>query len=157
MSVCTSNALLNNYAHHFHSALLQDDLKISVSLPHSYRYQPEQFFPVLYVLDADLFFGLVTDMTRLMHIDGACPEIIVVGIGYPLRELYGSEFKRFIVQRHLDFSPVADPVVEQELESWLDLDRVPTGGARHFLQIIVQELLPMIEAAYRACPGACHL
>ena len=80
MSVCTSNALLNSYAHHFHSALLQDDLKISVSLPHSYRYQPEQFFPVLYVLDADLFFGLVTDMTRLMHIDEACPEIIVVGI-----------------------------------------------------------------------------
>jgi len=132
---------------------LQDDWKISVSLPHSYCHQPEQFFPILYVLDADLFFGLATDMTRLMHIDGACPEIIVVGIGYPLHELYGSEFKCFIVRRHHDFSPVADPMVERELESWLHVERVRTGGARLFLQMIEQELLPMVEAEYRAIPS----
>ena len=153
MSSSSLNTLLNSYTHRFHSALLQDDLKVCISLPHSYCYQPEQFFPVLYVLDADLFFGLVADMTRLMHIDGACPEIIVVGIGYPLRELYGSEFQRFIARRHYDFSPVADPTVERELESWLQLERVPTGGARRFLQVIEQEVLPTVEAEYRARPG----
>ena len=31
--------------------------------------------------------------------------------------------------------------------------RVPTGGARLFLQVIELELLPMVEAEYRACPG----
>ena len=153
MSSSSPTILLNSYTHHFHSAILRDDLKISVGLPHSYYHQPKQLFPVLYVLDADLFFGLITDMTRLMHIDGACPEIIVVGIGYPLHELYGSEFKHFIVRRHYDFSPVADPMVERELESWLQLDRVPTGGAGLFLQVIEQELLPMVEAEYRASPG----
>jgi predicted alpha/beta superfamily hydrolase len=153
MSSSSLNTLLNSYTHPFHSAILQDDLKISVGLPHSYGHQPGQFFPILYVLDADLFFGLVTDMTRLMHIDGACSEIIVVGLGYPLHELYGSEFKHFIVRRHYDFSPVADPMVERELEGWLHLDRVPTGGARRFLQVIEQEVLPMVEAEYRACPG----
>jgi predicted alpha/beta superfamily hydrolase len=152
MSSSSPTTLLNSYSHRFHSAILQDDLKISVSLPHSYDYQPGQLFPVLYVLDADLFFGLVTDMTRLMHIDGACPEIIVAGLGYPLHELVGSEFKQFIVRRHYDFSPVADPVIERELESWLQLDRVATGGARLFLQAIEQEVLPMVEAEYRACP-----
>ena len=153
MSSSSPSTLLNSYTHHLHSTILQDDLKVSVSLPHSYYHQPGQFFPILYVLDADLFFGLVTDMTRLMHIDGACPEIIVVGIGYPLHELYGSEFRHFIARRHYDFSPVADPVVERELESWLGLDRVPTGGARRFLQVIEQEVLPTVEAEYRACPG----
>jgi predicted alpha/beta superfamily hydrolase len=152
-SSSSPHALLSSYTHPFHSAILQDDLKISVSLPHSYDHQPGQFFPILYVLDADLFFGLVTDMTRLMHIDGACPEVIVVGLGYPLHELYGSEFQRFIARRHRDFSPVADPMVERELESWLGLDRVPTGGARRFLQVIEQEVLPMVEAEYRAFPG----
>ena len=153
MSSSSFHILLNSCTHRFHSALLQDDLKISVSLPHSYHHRPGQSFPTLYVLDADLFFGLVTDMTRLMHIDGACPEVIVVGIGYPLHELCGSEFKRLIVRRHFDFSPVADPAVERELQSWLHLDRVPTGGAGRFLQMIEQELLPMVEAEYRACPG----
>ena len=153
MSTSSLNILLNSYTHSFHSAILQDDLKVSVSLPHSYSHQPGQSFATLYVLDADLFFGLVTDMTRLMHLDGACPEVIVVGIGYPLRDLYGSDFQRFIVRRHYDFSPVADPLVERELESWLHLDRVPTGGARRFLQVIEQEVLPVVEAEYRACPG----
>lgn len=153
MASSSPATLLNSSTHHLHSAILQDGLRISVSLPHSYDHQPGQVFPVLYVLDADLFLGLVTDMTRLMHVDGACPEVIVAGIGCPLPELYGSDFQRFIVRRHYDFSPAADALVERELESWLDIERVPTGGAGLFLQAIEQEVLPLVEAAYRANPG----
>lgn len=124
--------------------------RISVALPFSYHHEPEQVYPAVYLLDANLYFGLVTDMVRLLQMNGSFPSVIVVGIGYPLGELYGENFRQFVLWRDQDFTPVADKSFEQETAKWLGIDAVKSGDASRFLDFLALELLPKIENKYRA-------
>ena len=65
---------------------IKQDFRISVALPPSYPSHPEQSYPTIYLLDANWYFGMVTEITRIMYFDGHFPETIVVGIGYPVDE-----------------------------------------------------------------------
>ncbi len=86
--------------------------RISVALPFSYHQAPEQVFPAVYLLDANLYFGLVTDLVRLLQMNGSFPSVIVIGIDYPLGELYSETFRKFILWRDQDFTPIADKSFE---------------------------------------------
>jgi hypothetical protein len=71
-----------------HSAVAQQDYLISVALPFHYAEHAEKVWPVIYLLDANLYFGLVVDMVRAMNIRVAfcneLPDAFIVGIGYPV-------------------------------------------------------------------------
>ncbi len=108
-----------------HSAVVDDDYRISVALPLSYAAQPNRTYPVLYVLDPHLSFGTVTDVAHTGPIGGEMPELIVVGIGYPT-DLLGARASR---ER--------------------DYHRQPAP----FLQFIREELMPVINADYRTNPA----
>ena len=45
------------------SAVINQNYLISVALPFHYDERLEKTYPVIYVLDANLFFGMVTDMS----------------------------------------------------------------------------------------------
>jgi predicted alpha/beta superfamily hydrolase len=96
---------------------------------------------VLYVLDGDLFFGLATDMTRLMHrLFGELPPILVVGIGY------GSVDGGVINEgRNRDFTPTTDARAAL------------SGGASHFLDFLHDELQPLIGKRYPQATGLSTL
>ena len=51
-----------------HSASTDSDYQISVALPYHYDQESDGVWPVIYVLDANLYFGLVVDMVRAMNI-----------------------------------------------------------------------------------------
>ena len=52
----------------FQSSFAPQAYQISVALPFHYHEKPEQTYPVIYVLDANLFFGMVVEMVRAMNI-----------------------------------------------------------------------------------------
>ncbi len=129
------------------------DYQISIGLPLSYHPQNSRKYPLVVVLDANLFFNLLTDTARVMHMFQSVPEVIVAGIGYPLKSLVGEDFRRFVAHRVKDFTPVQSRYLEGQLGAWLGGRQVETGGAGQFLAFIREELLPCIESKYPADPN----
>jgi predicted alpha/beta superfamily hydrolase len=106
---------------------------------------------VLYVLDANLFFGTAVEMTRLMsQLYGELPPLLVVGIGY--------ETESPVVQAELrarDFTPTTDsgfgdmvrPMPGAPEPTLPDGRRL--GRATEFLTFLLEEAVPFVEDRYR--------
>jgi hypothetical protein len=131
---------------------------ISVALPFHYHERPEQTYPVIYVLDANLFFGMVVDMVRAMNVRvpfcNELPDAIIVGIGYPTSGSLAESHAQVMHLRMRDFLPHADEWAENFIrENFPVANPLAGGGADRFLKFIHQELAPMIESEYRADPA----
>jgi predicted alpha/beta superfamily hydrolase len=129
---------------------VKQEYRVSVALPYSYLSKPRKRYPVIYLIDANFYFGMVTELTRLMPLCGGVPETIVVGIGYPVDEPLDTAFNQIAALRSRDLTPVVDKELEEKDAKELKVERVRTGGARRFLQFIKSELIPAIEVEFRA-------
>ncbi len=108
---------------------------------------PDQPFPVLYVLDGQPLFGMVKEIARYLRPSNQLPDLLIVGIGYETDD--PSEVERL---RFRDLTPTR---VESE-ETWL-LEHNPevageviSGGARDFLAFIRDELKPWVSRRFQA-------
>jgi predicted alpha/beta superfamily hydrolase len=115
------------------SSIAGQEYRIFVALPNStfldsYIENPRRRYPVLYVLDANALFGMVTETVRIFNLLEVIDELIVVGIGYPV-----DTFNATLGFRSRDLTPKI--------------------GAAKFLQFIREELIPTIDATYRTSPG----
>jgi predicted alpha/beta superfamily hydrolase len=109
------------------------EYRLSIWLPESYA-SSGQRYPVIYVLDGDILFGMATTLLPVMTLIDRVPEMIIVGIGYNRNwaewgSLRQRDFKTPEVQ--------ADP---------------PDSHADRFLAALKQELIPFIDATYRTAP-----
>ena len=105
--------------------------RIVVSVPKGPA--PSGGFPVIYVLDADAWFGMAVEIARMREYEKLAPAVIV-GIGSP-RHFF------FDVTRSFDFTPVgsSDP----------DFDGIELGGADEFIVFLAQSLKPWVASRYR--------
>ncbi len=116
-----------------YSSIVGQEYRIFVALPNStfldsYAENPNTRYPVLYVLDANALFGMVTETVRIFNLLEIIDELIVVGIGYPVDTFVATAGFR-------------------------SRDMTPKSGAAEFLQFIREEIIPMIDATYRTSPG----
>ena len=132
------------------SNIIGEDFEIYVSLPYMY-FQSDTTYPVLYLLDANIKFGLVgTMVNNLSALTKELPEIVVVGIAYPLKGL-----EDWVSGRNRDLTPTKDSETEQYWVNRLskltgrDDIIVETGKAKQFFVFIKDELIPFIESNYR--------
>jgi predicted alpha/beta superfamily hydrolase len=110
------------------------DYHLSVLLPKSYS-TSNKSYPVLYLLDSDILFGLAAGATHLLQAPPK-PEVIVVGIGYDMES-----YDQWLELRELDFKIPEVP-------------SAPSGShADLFLKALMEEMIPFIEANYRADPN----
>lgn len=121
-----------------------DDFLIAVSLPASYG-TGEQSYQLVYVLDANISFGMTAEIARLFQVDlirPGMPEMVLVGIGYPDPARAGT-------LRARDLTPEGS--LSDELDQLLRSAPVfdGLGGAAAFLRFIEDELHPRIVADYR--------
>jgi len=157
-----------------HSVHADADYFIQVGLPWTYRKNVDQRYPVLFVMDAPVFFGGALDIVRTESIGTALlpsaskvsalmtmPEMIVVGVGFPvpgddpleavsewgIRRAYEFSYEDELseTRREMDTRTKA---IEQDLGR-----SVRTGGAPRFLDFIVKELYPKIDSSYRTAPA----
>ncbi len=134
--------------------------RISISLPYAYFEtsnkswpfeNPLKKWPVVYLIDGNWFFGMVTDIVRNMAWFGNTTDAIIVGIGYPEDKPPQEALRNSIARRLYDLSPVRDEAVEK----WIgELVQRPlsTGGAGDFLNFIKHELIPVIEQDFQVNP-----
>lgn len=119
----------NTEAFTFHSSIVEDTFSIQVALPKSYKVT-QKAYPVLYVLDANVFYGITLGAARLLQFGNEIPELIVIGIGYPNEDEH-------MVLRNRDYLPTYNDGSEQ------------SGQAEAFLKFMAEELIPQINKKYR--------
>jgi len=133
------------------SATSKRKYQISVALPLNYA-SSGQRYPVLYATDANFHFGTLVETARALRLENLIPDLIVVGIGWPVGHAVNA-----IGPRSLDLTPTADPVwVETGTRDW-PKNGWPapegSGGGPAFLRFIREELIPSVEEKYRADPN----
>lgn len=136
------------------SSFAPQEYQISVALPFHYHERAEKIYPVIYVLDANLFFGMAVEMVRAMNVRvpfcNELPDALVVGIGYPVNGTLAQSHAEVMHLRMRDFTPRRDEDAETFIQEMFPVaKRVASGGAQQFLQFIQRELVPLVEAEYR--------
>ncbi len=123
--------ILDSRTHVLPSAVVGDDYQLDVSLPEGYA-ESLQRYPVLYVLDSPGVFGLVVPIVMSHVWEELLPEMIVVGIGTPVRTL-----DEWWPVRSRDYSPKPLP------------DDEGSGHSEAFRQALHDEILPFVDSTYR--------
>src|SRR5215470_9880404 len=107
---------------------------LQISLPGNYG-KSNKKYPVLYLMDSQWDFPLVTALYGEQYYDGFIPEIIIVGI------TWGGDHPNPDSLRARDYTPTNQNSTRQ------------SGGADKFLSFMKNELFPFIETNYRADPN----
>ncbi len=123
--------------------------QVSIAVPRGYQSSTGSY-PVLYSLDANGEFGIVVETARMLQLGGLIPELVIVGIGYPVGHFYDA-----IGPRAFDLTVTEDPALQDIWVSRFPGFPVPerSGGAPRFLHFLTDELIPIIDAEYRVDPG----
>ena len=132
--------------------------QIQLSLPLDYD-SASISYPAVYLLDSNGQFGMTTEIVRnLTYFDEHSPGLIVVGVGYPVRQFFNA-----IAPRGLDLTPDHDDDWEEQFTTdnaalasrrgYPPIGPVSSGGAAAFLDFLNQELIPFVESEYRIEPA----
>lgn len=117
----------------FYSKSVTDSFSVFISLPNDYNIQHRDRYPVVYLLDANLYFDIIAVTINKYSEVGLSPSVILVGIGY-------KDFPTMDSLRNRDYTyPVAIPEYEMGI----------SGGADNFLSFINNELVPYIDKEYK--------
>lgn len=113
------------------SKIIDDVYELRISTPEDYEDNQEPR-PVIYVLDGQWDFTLVSDIVGKLAFDGLMPQAVVVGVTWADTSFQPSS------ERWRDFSP--EPRADQP----------GSGGAANFMKVLETEIFPLVEANYRA-------
>lgn len=112
------------------SSIVGQEYDLYVHLPRNYG-SADQKHPVLYLLDAQWDFPLVTAIFGQQFYDGFLPGLVIVGI------TWGGK------------NPNHDSLRARDLTSTHVATLPHSGGAPQFLAFIKQELIPFVASKYR--------
>ena len=120
---------------HIDSKVLKEQRQIWVHLPSddAGSKHPLKRYPVVYLLDAELYYEGVVGMLKLLGSNSVCPEMIVVGIP-------NTDRARDLTPTHVDGLYIDDKT------------SATTGGGEAFLTFIEKELAPHIDSLYATSP-----
>ena len=149
----TSVSVPNTEMRTFYSSILNQEMNIYIKLPISYYHNPQKVYPALYFTDANRSFPMVANMISIFEVPRLVePEIIVIGIGYKIKDLadWGA-------WRTRDLTPTNIPALDTTWATMLTRMTgrqfvVKSGGAATFLEFIVREVFPFVESNYRVSP-----
>jgi len=103
---------------------------LQISLPAGYTTSTKKY-PVVYLMDSQWDFPLLTALYGQQYFDGFIPEVIIVGI------TWGGEHSNPDSLRARDYTPTTEKRLPQ------------SGGADKFLSVIKNEIFPLVEKEYR--------
>lgn len=111
------------------------DYDLYIQLPDGNAQNKKKKYPVLYVLDGQWDFKLLDSVYGGLLYDKFVPEMIIVGV------TYSGPSPNYDALRAMDYTPTSE-------------SRHPgSGDALKFLSFLKRELLPFVEANYRADPS----
>jgi predicted alpha/beta superfamily hydrolase len=135
--------LADTEVHYFGSARAEAEFKIFVGHCGTLPRAPAASPAVLYLTDANGYFGLAVDLIRSMQLRRHLPPLLVVGIGYR-----AGTIAETIPVRTRDLTPTSDPAFAR-----LFPNMPAMGGAAAMLAFITEELMPWVGGNYGADPA----
>lgn len=114
------------------SASTGRDYDLYIHIPSNYDQDKTKKYPVLYILDGQWDFKLMDSVLGGLVYDKFVPEMIMVGV------TYSGENADYNGLRAMDYTPTAVKQVKG------------SGGGPKFLKFLKTELIPFMEANYRA-------
>lgn len=114
------------------------EYRIDVSLPQGVDTMTVRP-PVFVITDANLAFNTAHETVTMLGISGEMAPVIVVGVGYPETDGRGYT-PAYAASRTRDYTPTREAGMPGG------------GGSAAFLAFLKDELVPMVEARYRADP-----
>ena len=128
-----ANKIEKSIGTRFYSKIVADTFSIFINLPNDYNPSQKEKYPVVYLLDANLYFDIIATTINKYSEVGLAPSVILVGIGY-------KDFPTMDSLRNRDDTyPIAIPEYEMNV----------SGGADKFLSFINNELIPFVDNKYR--------
>jgi predicted alpha/beta superfamily hydrolase len=125
----------NTEVRRMHSRATGNDYDLYIYLPRPESRGADKKYPVLYLLDGQWDFKLLTSIQGGLVYDKWTPDVIIVGITYT------GAHANYDSLRAVDYTPVADPSTP-----W-------SGGGAKFLSFLKTELIPFMETNYQGDPA----
>lgn len=125
------------------------EYELHIMLPGGYK-AADKKYPVVYLMDSQWDFPLLTGLYGYHYYDGFIPELIIVGV------TWSGEHANYDSLRIRDYTPtkIATYSPNPKIDGMMSLSssvRMPqSGGADQFLAFMKQELFPFIESNYKA-------
>ena len=122
--------------HNLRSERVAADFQIRVRLPDSYTSpaHASRRYPVVYVLDGDLLFGLTSDVVQYLEWGGLVPDVILVAPAYGSIHSPENGGKNMRMRDFSVFPSQAGYVA---------------GGGQRFLAFLRDELMPFVDRKFR--------
>lgn len=117
--------------------------ELHIMLPAGYKTANKKY-PVVYLMDSQWDFPLVTSLYGYQYYDGFIPELIIVGV------TWSGEHVNYDSLRMRDYTPTK---IEGMRTPVAEVNWPQSGGADQFLAFMKNELFPFIESDYRADAG----
>lgn len=111
---------------------------IGIGLPTSYHSDTNKTYPVIYQLDAEIALHTSIETSRGLAVSGDLEEVIIVGI-----------FNYALHSELLDLTPSKATHPDTKFVGNIT-ENLPTGESDLFYKFLVDELMPKINASYRA-------
>jgi len=118
--------------HDIHSTVLDEDIQLYIAYPPGYK-KDSILYPVLYLTDAESFFGYVKTMVSSLNYSKKIPGMIIVGITYKNKKTIWDNRRR-------DFLPIAN----EELPG--------SGGSDKYIKFINNDLFPYVDSTFKSDP-----
>jgi predicted alpha/beta superfamily hydrolase len=115
---------------------------VFVSRPSAPAVKPKTGWPVLYVLDGNMFFETAAQAAWL-NVSGGANPALVVGIGYPSDEMPRAE-----LLRNADLLPAIPADMQKQLVAALPPGTAIGKGAEAFYRFLTEELQPELAKKY---------
>lgn len=112
------------------SEIMNEEYELHIHLPRFYD-DVNRKFPVLFVVDSQWDFPLISAIFGSQYYDGFIPEIVIVGVTWANKDVSVDKL------RARDFTPT------------VQIQFGETGRASDFLKFFRNELIPFIEKKYR--------
>jgi predicted alpha/beta superfamily hydrolase len=128
------------------SSIVDQEYRVAVAFPRGYG-RNDMKYPVLYALDAAAGFGTLVEGHRLMSLRKEVCDVLIVGIGYPMRD-----FAQTLSLRSRDLTPTDYPAFSDKHPENAAVAMDGIGGAKAFFRFLSSELLPSIQERYPADP-----
>ena len=120
--------LLGTECRTFVSPSTAEEFKLHISFPHSYWYPEKRSkYPVIYSLNAQWDFQIISGIYGNLNFDGLIEEIIIVGI------TWGGEYPDYVKLANRDFTPTNSKYFPG------------SGGSDRFLKVLQEEIVPFIQ------------
>lgn len=117
--------------HRVYSNIMQEEYRLDVSLPDSYDAKSRKRFPVIYVMDGQWYFTLISNINGGVAFDNQVSEAIVVGVSWAGEDADPN------VLRVRDYTPTPMP------------EYAGSGDGDDFLAALQSELVPFVQHHYR--------